>query len=270
MRKRFPHHTCQACSNACPVQAIAVSENNIVLDSKTCVRCGHCLFVCPVDALENLQPPERHFRHDTLVAPFSLQAAGVDELLMWHIQYGIRAVELSIDEFPGWVLAVAALNICLKALNEPLWQIIPPASKNVSVLRRHWLRISDGAGSLARVQASRHLRRHAFADISEYQLTIDTALCIVCRACERVCTEKAITFTEGKLMLSPTRCTGCDSCAVVCPTQSLQCIQQKGDSTSVCFHYTQNVCSDCQNEFSTFTPDDRRCPICQRHQYGMR
>lgn len=270
VRKRFLQQTCQACAHACPVQAISVSGNAVFVDSDTCVRCGNCLFVCPVDALENLQPALRHYREERLVAPFSSPPPLKEELLMWHVQYGIRAVELDMDEHPAWALAVAALNVQLAQLNAPRWQILPPAPKTVNVLRRRLLRAKETAVASARVEPSHHLRRAAFATISEYRLTLDKTLCIACGACERVCGEKAITFNDDTLTLLPARCTGCRNCAVVCPVKALTVEAHSEAARTAQFHYAQKTCTDCQREFLTFNPGDKRCPLCQHHQHGMR
>ncbi|WP_332555451.1 4Fe-4S binding protein [Citrobacter sp.] len=270
VRKRLPHHTCDACRQVCPVQAITFTVNAVMLDDASCIRCGHCLFACPVDALENLNAAERKYRDASLVAPFSTLAAGVDELLMWHIQYTIRAVELNIDEYPAWALAVAALNIRLKALNEPLWQIIPPVSGRVNVFRRHLLRFNEERARSARVKASQRLRRNVWQAYGEHQLSLNESLCILCGACERICEEKAITFTEKEMVLSSSSCTGCNNCAIACPTKAIKTQAKVGNCEVVSVSYSQRICSGCQREFPTLNPDDKQCPICQRHEFGMR
>lgn len=42
---------CGTCVSVCPVDAIIVEENKVVLDEKKCVRCGKCIIVCPVKAI---------------------------------------------------------------------------------------------------------------------------------------------------------------------------------------------------------------------------
>lgn len=270
VRRRFPQHTCDACRQACPVQAISFAASAVLLDSERCIRCGHCAFVCPVDALENVPLPRRAFRQRALVAPFTAQAASVDELLMWHLQHEIRAVEIDIDAHPAWALAVATLNLRLKALGEPLWQLIPPAEKPVNVARRHLLHVSEEQLHTASVNASLRLRRSRMPDVQEYALSLDVASCILCGACERVCQQQAIQMTEQALCLAASRCTGCNNCAVVCPTKAIAAQSEAGVSQPESLPFTRKVCPDCRREFATFSADDKRCPICQRHRYGMR
>lgn len=270
VRKRFPQHTCDACRQACPAQAISFSASTVTLDNDRCIRCGHCTFVCPVDALEDLPTARRSYRQQTLVAPFTAQAASVEELLMWHLQYQIRGLEIDIDAYPTWALAVAALNIRLRALGEPLWQVIPPSAKRVNVARRHLLHVSEEKVQTASVNPSPRLRRSRMPHMQDYALQLDIASCVLCGACERVCQEKAIQIGERALRAEMSRCTGCNNCAVVCPTKAITTRLSVGESQPQHYPFTRKVCRDCRRVFATFVADDTRCPICQRHEYGMR
>ena len=42
---------CQACATVCPVIAIEVTENYIVVIPEKCTGCGVCVKVCPVGAI---------------------------------------------------------------------------------------------------------------------------------------------------------------------------------------------------------------------------
>jgi ferredoxin-type protein NapF len=60
---------------------------------------------------------------------------------------------------------------------------------------------------------------------------------IVCRACEEACEEEAITFkimTGGRCVpiTKSDRCTGCGSCAAICPTDSVTMIQTQLKETT--------------------------------------
>ncbi|CBG90157.1 4Fe-4S binding protein [Citrobacter rodentium NBRC 105723 = DSM 16636] len=270
VRQHFPRHTCDACRQACPVGAISFTANAATLDSERCIRCGHCAFACPVDALENVPTARRPFRHGMLVAPFTAQAASVDELLMWHLQYGIRALEIEPDAHPAWVLAVAALNIQLNALGEPQWQLIPPTTKPVNVFRRHLLHVSEEKVQTASVDASQRVRRSGMPHVQEHAVLLDAVNCVLCGACERVCQQQVIKIDELALRTDAARCTGCNNCAVVCPTKAIATKAVAGVSQPATFTFTRKVCPDCRRTFATFTAEDKRCPICQRHEYGMR
>lgn len=48
---------CQTCIDACPVQAISQQQEQLVLDYKQCLFCGHCLDICPNNFLTSLNEP---------------------------------------------------------------------------------------------------------------------------------------------------------------------------------------------------------------------
>ena len=49
---------CQRCVEACIVDAIAVSHNEVKIDSGACVNCGCCIAVCPTGALSAVEPSQ--------------------------------------------------------------------------------------------------------------------------------------------------------------------------------------------------------------------
>ncbi len=270
LRNLLPRHDCQACVAACPVQAITATASTPSIDEGECLQCGRCLFVCPTDALQNIRPENRRFTGTTLVAPFSTLEPSVDELLMWHQQHGIRAVEMEMDKFPGWVRAVAALNIQLRELNAPVWQILPPQQKAINAARRHFIKANEVDVESATARTGRRARRQAFSTLSEYHLALDRALCTACGACARICGENALSLRDGALTFSSSSCTGCNSCAVVCPVDAIRIARQLGENRVLRFEWIQKSCRCCQREFYTFNPETDRCAVCQRHKYGMR
>ncbi|MGM0600383.1 MAG: DUF362 domain-containing protein [Candidatus Rifleibacteriota bacterium] len=49
--------SCGRCAKICPVQAISIKENGAVFDRKICVSCFCCMEVCPVDAIVSIKSP---------------------------------------------------------------------------------------------------------------------------------------------------------------------------------------------------------------------
>jgi len=269
LRNTFPRHGCRACADACPVGAITLSTAGQTIDEERCLRCGNCLFPCPTDAPENLQPAQRNYQADRLVAPFST-CVSADELLMWHYQYAIRGVELESADQPVWVRAIAELNLILRELAEPEWQIFPPTPRAVNPLRRHWLRIPEEDVQAARVAAGRRARWQVLSTISEYQLSLTLSQCVACGACARACPEDALQLAGTSLEWDPARCTGCNSCSVVCFSDAIRIEHHMESSSPQRFTFAVKTCRSCLHTFHTFSPEADRCHICQRHAHAMR
>lgn len=270
LRKKYTRHTCKACADACPVKAITFSGVSVSINETDCIHCGRCLFSCPSGSLLNLQAPLRTYRADTLVAPFSALAPDTDELLMWHHEYGIRRAALDIDENSAWALAIAALNIRLRKLNEPVWEIIPPDTSSVNRFRRHLMQVANDEVKSGRATADRRERRRGFRRYSEYALSLSTARCTVCGACARVCREQALSFSENALEWSSTRCTGCGTCAAVCIPKAITIEPQIQQSYTERIPLIPKTCTCCQHLFNTVNAEQACCHICLRHQHNMR
>lgn len=114
VRRRFRFSSCRACADVCPAQAFLLTQGQASIDTARCIACGDCLFVCPVDAITGIKPVKRFVQGDTLVGPFSLQAPTVDELLLWHSQYGIRFIDIAVERSAQWLMALAGLNLALR------------------------------------------------------------------------------------------------------------------------------------------------------------
>lgn len=267
LRRRLRLHPCDACAQACPTAAITLRPDGASLDSERCVRCGRCLFSCPVAALENLAPPPRYLRDNVLVAPLSAVAPSVEELLMWHREHAVRAVEMDMDRHPGWALAVAALNLRLRRLGEPCWTRIAPDTATHSGWR--WRRGASAATTTASVSPGRRARRRCFAEQAEWQPEIDERACTLCGACARVCLEGALRMDAGTLEIAPGNCTGCQSCVVVCIVQAMV-LEPGADVSPRRRHWYTARCQHCHQPFRAWQPDAPVCPLCQRHAQGMR
>ena len=102
---------------------------DVKIDNDRCFQCGNCLFVCPSDAIEHIPVRERNYNNNgQLVIEKKETPASAEELLVWHRQYHIRGMQIAEPEVDNWLPVLAALNLRLKALGEPIWQltIIPP------------------------------------------------------------------------------------------------------------------------------------------------
>ncbi|MCK4813542.1 MAG: 4Fe-4S binding protein [Candidatus Marinimicrobia bacterium] len=44
---------CGTCISVCPVDALMLTENSLIVDHKLCTECLLCVNICPVAALES-------------------------------------------------------------------------------------------------------------------------------------------------------------------------------------------------------------------------
>ena len=269
VRRRFRYASCRACVDICPAQAFSVSDR-LELDPRRCLSCGDCLFVCPAGAIDGVTPVRRFLRDDTLVGPFSIRAPTVEELLLWHSQYGVRYVALDPEQSMEWMIAIASLNLRLREYGEPEWALVPPASTAINASRRALFHVPREEVRACRVEPGKGRVRQAFAHLAEVEITLDEARCQMCGACWRACPEQAIRFNAQELAIEPARCTGCGGCTAVCGHQALQLEARIAPARIVTFTaYTQS-CTACQRPFWSLDPQTTRCVLCQKHQHGMR
>lgn len=268
VRHKVKKNPCQACIDACPLAAISLAEGNIVIDDAQCNRCGHCLFACPTDALENISPIKRHWHQDRLTAPLSAQPACVDELLMWHFHYGIRAIELDTPD-EGWLRAIAELNLKLRALEQPVWRLAQPAANPVNTARRQWLRMANEADS-GSVLSGRRALRDAVTFINHYSINFHAEQCYLCGACARICPEQAIRLEADQITLDNARCTGCGQCKAVCFPDAIDSEKSPNHAAERRLTVVQQRCATCGQQFSAWTAEQSICPFCRQHTIGMR
>ncbi|MBB3323412.1 4Fe-4S binding protein [Atlantibacter sp. RC6] len=268
VRHKVKKNPCQACIDACPLAAISLTDGNIVIDDDKCNRCGHCLFACPTDALENISPIKRHWHQDRLTAPLSAQPACVDELLMWHFHYGIRAIELDTPG-EGWLRAIAELNLRLKALEQPVWRLAQPAAHPVNTVRRQWLRMANETDS-GSVPYGRRALRDAVTFINHYSINFHAERCYLCGACARICPEQAIRLEADHITLDNARCTGCGQCTAVCFPNAIDSEKAINHVAERRLAVVQQRCATCGQLFSAWTAEQSTCPFCRQHTIGMR
>ncbi|MGG5838127.1 4Fe-4S binding protein [Huaxiibacter chinensis] len=270
VRRRFRYATCKTCAGECPAQVFSPVEGGMNVDASMCIQCGNCLFVCPAEAISGPPPATRYYSGDTLVGPFSHQAPTVNELLLWHREYGIRFVALTPEQNEPWLLAIAQLNLVLKAYGEPVWGIKPPAVVAVNLARRSLFHVPREHVNSAAVRPGIRRVRQLFQEQSEIALSIDPSRCVMCSACWRACPEKCLRFDAGEVILDAAACTGCGGCAAVCLHQAVKLEKRRGLSAIKRLSASERTCRSCHRVFWALAPDVLHCSLCKHHLHGMR
>jgi Fe-S-cluster-containing hydrogenase component 2 len=99
VRVKSKKTSCRQCIDSCPHQALSVADDGeIALDAVRCDKCGRCVVVCPVLAIEGLLP-QRSAVDSVLYADEAL-APTEKELLLYYRQ-GFSAIVLE-DENSIW------------------------------------------------------------------------------------------------------------------------------------------------------------------------
>ncbi|EAZ5843162.1 4Fe-4S dicluster domain-containing protein, partial [Salmonella enterica] len=199
VRRRFRFSSCRACADVCPAQAFSLAQGQASIDTTRCIACGDCLFVCPVDAITGIKPVKRFVQGDTLVGPFSLQAPTVDELLLWHSQYGIRFIDIAVERSAQWLMALAGLNLALRRYGEPGWSFKYVVGAEINASRRTLFHVPRDAITPCAVEPGKRRLRQAFSAFSECVPEISPQECRMCGACWRSCPENAIQFDDNTL-----------------------------------------------------------------------
>ena len=264
------NNPCRACMNACPTAAIRYTAQGVVIDEAECVGCGQCLFVCPGEALENIPAVSRRWQQDKLVSPLSSLPASVEELLIWHAEYHIRAIELADTDNASWLRVIAELNLILKKLNQPCWRIDPPTHSGAGNSKRRWLGLRSPSINQTAVSGSPRRRRASYPTISWFRLQFDAERCFLCGACARVCPEQAIRLHPDRLTLDHQRCTHCGNCTAACFAGAIRSERWQQPLAPQRFSLLRKQCTACQQTFNAWSSQQMHCPVCQRHAFGMR
>ncbi|MGO2333840.1 4Fe-4S binding protein [Providencia sp.] len=270
VRKRLKNSVCDNCASSCPVGAISFTQMNAKIDNELCFQCGNCLFSCPVDAIENITPHERTYQNNYLMINHDEPLATTEELIVWHRQYQIRGIQISSPLVDKWLPTLAALNIKLKTLQEPIWQLIIVQPPEVDSGRRMMLfrqKLDQKPLDKGVVKTGLNARKQFYPEDSWFHIELDVASCILCGACAKVCDENAIEIGDNQFYLDDKRCTGCMSCQVVCFPKSIHVHEHVAkNSEPLIFQYYDAKCHTCQLPFFSWTADNKTCPICTQHK----
>lgn len=270
VRKRLKNSICDNCATSCPVGAVSFSHMDAEINNELCFQCGNCLFACPVDAIENIKPHERSYQGEFLIVNHDEPIANADELIVWHRQYGIRGMQIAELWVDKWLPTIAALNLKLKTLQEPIWQLRIVQPEQVDSGRRMMLfrqKLDSKPLDKGQVKTGLNARKQFYPEDSWFKVELDTEKCILCGACAKMCDEHAIEIENHQFLIDEKRCTGCMSCQVVCFPKSIhvQSYTAKNNVPKI-FHYYDAQCHTCHLPFSSWEENTHTCPICAQHK----
>lgn len=324
----FNQSDCQACVDSCPSQAWILNDESLGLNTDACDGCGLCIPACPSGAL-SVQYPWiiRQFGGRTM-ALFNCELSAVkiktEVLPCIHI-LGLRQLLLLYNSGISLLLISTAecsdcprnpsttiqqrlkqLNKLLLERNKTPMRILQRSSKvwekiyktdeiicrGINLSRRDFLR-AEGQQYRRQMLIQDPLNLPECQTVPPGQLLpkiekndlhwpwapiLDETKCTGCDACMNLCPTDALQYQPGddnsapEYQLNPVDCNGCGICENVCDVKAIA-IQSFSRSPSPVIELTEKQCSGCGNTYhmpqhSSIQSEEALCRICQQHNHN--
>ncbi len=136
------------------------------------------------------------------MGPFSLQAPTVDELLLWHSQYGIRFIDIAVERSAQWLMALAGLNLALRRYGEPGWSFKHVVGAEINASRRTLFHVPRDAITPSRRRAGETASQTGVFRVQRMRTRNQSARVQDVRACWRSCPENVIQFDDNTLTIA--------------------------------------------------------------------
>ncbi|BAO44485.1 4Fe-4S binding protein [Thiolapillus brandeum] len=313
--------SCQACVEACPHGAWILDENSLGLDEDACNGCGLCVPACPSGALHTHYPYVIRHIGGQAVALFGcrqsgaggteasiscVHSLGVRQLLLLHT-IGINCLLLTEHHCEtcanqpeqGLEQRVEQLNHLLRERHLPLIKLLYRPTRVWRAILKQEALITRGTllnrrAFLAGASSSRVLQeqmvsmdplnRQECRTVAPGMLLdtesgihhlpwvphIDATRCTGCDVCINLCPTQALHYEtdqdEPRYQMDAPRCSGCGICVDVCSEQATR-LQAWGTWMEQSLPLNEALCSRCGNAFHVPGENDgcntNLCPVCR-------
>ncbi|UCH47507.1 MAG: 4Fe-4S binding protein [Betaproteobacteria bacterium] len=245
--------SCQACADACPVDALALREEALELRLDTCNGCMLCAAACPQEAID----PGWHEIDNVLLrqgttAYLTCANSGVksrrsipcihalgwrDALRVYSV--GVRQISVALGDCRSCNPRATRLDRTLMHVNELL------ASRGLEELELRYLtntqwqeEIHDvPAVTTASPQRRAFLRRFVNPDYEQREAEAPATVQVLLGS-----SDSQSSVFPAVPAINPQRCDGCDACTRVCPTGALAL---RGDG-QLYYRVDASLCTGCR------------------------
>lgn len=260
--------SCRACIDSCPNDALSITDSyEVAVDLRRCDRCGGCVAVCPVQAIDG-DLPVRKAEGETLYAD-SAVAPIVKELLLYY-HSGYRKVAVA-DAASPWIPVVERANLALDAMSlEPFAVEVDPdilpdvrEKEPISLGRRAFLRFNLISPKTAKPLIVNAALAACFDGYQFFAALIDKDRCTLCSACLRVCPTLALRCENRQFVIDNARCVGCKLCQDICPEHALDVTESVAPKTVLSYPLVGRVCPECKQRFPALSEHSALCASCR-------
>jgi ferredoxin len=262
---------CRKCVDACPApDALQIQDDSLVLSKEHCVRCGICVGVCPVAAIQVSEMPEDAYRGllsaiQRYPAPWKTLVITCDEGAVPKTPWvdveqvpeigliGLRWLAMAASASIGATIIYCPDGACIgKEHVKRIVDLISSVTKTrpPSV---YYLEGTEAAAEIDQINNSFHKREgaaeftanpwknyvNAIANISIEDSQArglgitDVKVvesCTLCNACVTKCPHSALEIVVGDLIFDARECTGCGYCEQVCPEHAIALLERAGSA----------------------------------------
>lgn len=295
--------SCARCADACPQQALQLTDTSLTFDEERCTGCGHCRPACPEAAISfpslSLSPVvDREAREAFLACHAAVPEGGAGTIPCLHAVTEQDLTALANNGAGRLHIARAqcetcahkavtgigerarAVNLMQTARGLPAIALLEEAPQS---WRKHVARaLADGRtldtgrralfSSFLRHQVPQRRVAAAAPNVARFALHIDEAACTGCDACARICPHGAIALARDEqglaYSIAAQACTNCGLCTDLCEAGAVRILPFAAPRTAR-VALAEHRCTRCGVPFhepvreGALTAGHDRCRICQ-------
>lgn len=266
-RLRNRKSTCSYCIENCEHQAIEISGDLILIDTKKCTLCGECMIACPLSAIKGVLS-DRVFNNGSLIFDESFTPS-LKELLIYK-KRGMKSIQVGNQLNQDWETVLNYTNEQLQLLDESPIGVVKKVMDEVLSRRAFFGSCQTEGKQLAIRMAPAAWKTEKddwnvtkyYPDYQFYSVDINKEQCTFCQACFSLCPEDVFQIDDNKLVIENQKCVNCTSCRDVCSEKAIEVLSDIKRKIEQFEHVHLKTCKDCDHTFYTFDVETEKCHVC--------